>query len=86
MKEGQVVNVAEYQDGRGFVLTASDLVYRLKDSLESRDKDTYMEIRSGISELLAALPSPLPPASPKIDAGAFFAVVSRIELAASRFN
>jgi hypothetical protein len=80
VKDGRVVKVEEYPKGRGLVLTARDLIFRLKGGLERRDEETYAVLRSTVNELPAAAADVTPSPSPKIDASAFFTTLSRIAL------
>jgi hypothetical protein len=70
LRDGKFVNIVEYQDSRGFVWVAEDMV-----------GDMGNDVAAAFAELKKAWPSAMPPAEPVMTPGEVLAAVSRVELA-----
>jgi len=80
IENGEVVNLAEYQDARGFVWTARDLIGSAGAALHARNAGAYADLLDGFATLMDAFPSPTGPAASPTEPGAVSAAISRIEL------
>ena len=74
----------EYQDARGFIFEAERMIESVASGLEKKDAAALKEVRTRLAELKKVFPAAVPPRTPIKDHGAMLALVSRIELAASR--
>lgn len=88
IEDGVFALPVEYQDSRGFVLRAEQMIEAAALSgprpIEAED---LAKVRAAFAELKAAWPAPLPPAAPLLGVGEMSVLISRIELhtsAASR--
>jgi len=75
VKDGKFANLVEYQDSRGFVLVAEEMVGKLSD-----------EAGAAFEELKRAWPSAQPPAEPVMSPEEVLAAISNVELALSAQN
>ena len=82
IKDGQFVNIEEYQDARGFIIVARKFLADAK-ALQEKDTRTHQSIRSHVDELASALDTPVPPSKPVLTTESMYGTVSRAELAAS---
>ncbi|SDF79517.1 hypothetical protein SAMN05216241_102379 [Limimonas halophila] len=83
VQDRQLVNRAEYQDARGFVWTARDLIGTAAGELRGRDADAFDGLLEKFATLMAAFPSPTGPDSTPTEPGEVSATVSQIELSMS---
>ncbi|ATJ82553.1 hypothetical protein ACFPTY_06150 [Halomonas beimenensis] len=74
--DGQFVNVLEYQDSRGFVLTAKAL---LEVQSELYDDEAYGELLAAYEDALAAWPSAVAPEAPVMTPGELSAAMFKLE-------
>jgi hypothetical protein len=81
---GRIAKPVEYQDARGFIMEAERMIESVAGGLEKKDAAAFKELRARLAELKKVFPTAVPPRSPVKDHGAMLAIVSRIELAASR--
>jgi hypothetical protein len=84
-EEGRFVKPVEYQDSRGFVLQAEKMFEAAAAELRRKDANAFGHIRAALDKLKVAWPAPMPPAAPVLKPGEVSALVSEIELHASRF-
>jgi hypothetical protein len=82
---GRFAKPVEYQDGRGFVWEAERMIEGAAPELTKADADALARIRTSLAKLKAAWPAPMPPDAPVMEPGVMSALVSDIELHASRF-
>ena len=82
---GRFVKPVEYQDSRGFVWEAERMIEAAAPELTRVDAAALERIRSVLAKLKAAWPAPMPPATPILQPGEMSALVSDIELHASRY-
>lgn len=82
----KLANPVEYQDSRGFVWTARDLLVGAKKELQAKDAEAYGAMMAELDKLRTAWPSVVPPAQAKVPFAEVQAGVSQIELRASRFH
>ena len=59
--DGELANVIEYQDARGFVWQASELFEAAAAQLKQRDAKVFADVELTLAELRKAWPSALPP-------------------------
>lgn len=82
---GRFVKPVEYQDSRGFVWEAERMIEAAAPELAKVDADALARIRTALAKLKAAWPAPMPPDAPILQPGAMSALISDIELHASRY-
>jgi hypothetical protein len=85
IEDGRFAKPVEYQDSRGFVWQAERMLEGAAGELAKKDADTLAKIRAALAELKAAWPAPMPPEKPMLEPGKMAALVSDIELHASRY-
>jgi hypothetical protein len=85
MEDGRFVKPVEYQDSRGFVWRAERMLEDVAAELQKKDAAAVARIRTALAKLKTAWPAPMPPAAPVLPVGEVSALVSDIELHASRF-
>jgi len=85
IEKGRFVKPVEYQDSRGFVWEAERMIDAAAPELARVDGDTLARLRSTLLKLKAAWPAPMPPAAPLLEPGELSALISDIELHASRY-
>ena len=81
---GRIAKPVEYQDARGFILEADRMIESVAAGLEKKDAAALKALRARLVELKKVFPTAVPPRTPVKDHGAMLALVSRVELAASR--
>ena len=81
---GRLAKPVEYQDARGFILEGDRLIESVAAGLGKKDAAALKELRARLAELKKVFPTAVPPRTPVKDYGAMLALVSRVELAASR--
>jgi hypothetical protein len=81
---GKIAKPVEYQDARGFIFEAERMLDGVSAPLQKKDAAALKEVRAGLAELKKIFPSAMPPRAPVKDQAAMLAIISRIELAASR--
>ena len=84
-EDGRFVKPVEYQDSRGFVLEAERMFEAAAAELGRKDAQALARIRTAFIKLKTAWPAPMPPPAPVLPVGEVSALVSDIELHASRF-
>ena len=82
--KGRIAKPVEYQDARGFILQAEQMIESAAADLEKKDADALKQVRADIAELKKAFPAAMPPKTPVKDHGAVLGDVSRIELHAGK--
>jgi hypothetical protein len=82
---GRFVKPVEYQDSRGFAWEAERLIEGAAPELAKVDAAALARIRGALAKLKAAWPAPMPPDAPILQPGEMSALVSDIELHASRY-
>jgi hypothetical protein len=82
---GRFVKPVEYQDSRGFVWEAERMIEAAAPELARVDAAALERIRRALAKLKAAWPAPMPPDAPILQPGEMSALVSDIELHASRY-
>jgi len=82
---GRFVKPVEYQDSRGFVWEAERMIEGAAPELARVDAAALERIRRALAKLKAAWPAPMPPDTPILQPGEMSALVSDIELHASRY-
>jgi hypothetical protein len=85
MEDGKFVKPVEYQDSRGFVWEAERILEANAAELAKIDADALAKIRAAFARLKAAWPAPMPPPAPVLKTGEITALISDIELHASRY-
>jgi len=85
MEGGRFVKPVEYQDSRGFVWQAERMIEGAAPELARIDPDALARIRTALAKLKTAWPAPMPPDAPIVQPGEMSALVSDIELHASRY-
>jgi hypothetical protein len=88
IEKGRIVNPVEYQDSRGFVWTAEDLVRAKAPALRAKDAQAFAALEAGFAALKRAWPTLVPGTGvaqvvPESDVRAN---ISRIGLAMSRLR
>ena len=82
---GRFAKPVEYQDSRGFVWEAERMIDAAAPELAKVDPDALARIRTALAKLKAAWPAPMPPDAPILQPGEMSALISDIELHASRY-
>jgi len=85
IEAGRFAKPVEYQDSRGFVWEAERMIESAAPELTKADADAFARIRTSLAKLKAAWPAPMPPDAPLMAPGVMSAIISDIELHASRF-
>jgi hypothetical protein len=81
MENGVFVKPVEYQDSRGFVLRAEQVIEAAaKAAPQPLDAEQLAKVRAAFAKLKAAWPAPLPPPRPVLDGSQISALISEIEL------
>ncbi|PSO50068.1 MAG: hypothetical protein BRC33_04395 [Cyanobacteria bacterium SW_9_44_58] len=62
LKEDTFTDIPEYQDGRGFVAAARQLLYNNAQEMVKKNPKTYTELSTMVGEISAAWPTIMPPA------------------------
>jgi hypothetical protein len=75
----QFVEVAKYQDAKGFIDYADQLYQTVAEQKSQADPEGHKTITESLAELKAALPSIEPPAAPIKESGEVQGLVSQIE-------
>ncbi len=85
IESGRFAKPVEYQDSRGFVWEAERMIEAAAPELAKVDAAALARIRSALAKLKAAWPAPMPPEAPILEPGEMSALISDIELHASRY-
>jgi len=85
LEGGRFVKPVEYQDSRGFVWQAERMIEGAAGELQKADPEALSRVRASLGKLKAAWPAPMPPQEPVLEVGQMSALISDIELHASRF-
>jgi hypothetical protein len=81
IEKGRFAKPVEYQDSRGFVWRAEQLLEQVSDEFGRKDAASLATTRQAFAELKKAWPSAMPPARPVMEPGQVLSAVSRLELA-----
>jgi broad specificity phosphatase PhoE len=84
--DGRIVNVAEYQDSRGFVWTAAELLHDVAAELGRRDAEAWQMMETLLADIKRAWPDVQPPAEPAQPVSRVLSNISRLDLQASRLR
>ena len=85
IESGRFAKPVEYQDSRGFVWEAERMIEAAAPELTRIDPEALGRIRAALAKLKAAWPAPMPPDAPLLQPNAMSALISDIELHASRY-
>jgi hypothetical protein len=85
IEHGRFAKPVEYQDSRGFVWQAERMIEGAAAELAKADAGALATIRRALAELKTAWPAPMPPEKPILEPGKLSALISDIELHASRY-
>jgi hypothetical protein len=86
LEGGRIANPVEYQDSRGFVWTAEELVRGMAPALKAKDAQAYAAVESGFATLKRAWPAAVPGKGAAVPEPQVRANISRIALAMSRLR
>jgi hypothetical protein len=81
MEDGRFVKPVEYQDSRGFVWRAEQMIEAAAAGWS--DAASLAKVRAAFATLKTAWPAPMPPPKPVLETGEISALISQIELATS---
>src|SRR5262245_52007605 len=81
MQDGRFVKPVEYQDSRGFVWRAEQMI---EGAAAPLDAASLAKVRAAFARLKTAWPAPMPPPAPILEVGQVSALISEIELHTSR--
>lgn len=79
----QIVKPIEYQDSRGFVFYAEQMLKDAAEDLGKKDDAAFIAIRDAIAALKSAWPAPVPPRTSIADPEEVSSAVARIATAAA---
>jgi hypothetical protein len=79
----RIAKAVEYQDSRGFMKAAEELLRNHDSALRAKNFAAWREVDDALTRLTQAWPGPRPPERAVLSPGEVSALVSRIELAAS---
>lgn len=82
----RIANPVEYQDGRGFLRAAEGLLRSHERALRAKDAGAWEALAGAVAQLGRVWPAARPPDGPALPPGEVSALVSRVELAASRLR
>ena len=85
IEDGRFSKPVEYQDSRGFILYAEQMIAGVAGDLHRHDATALTDVRNQLAALKRAWPGPMPPAAPVLDVAAVAAIVTAIEVASTRF-
>jgi hypothetical protein len=85
IEDGRFAKPVEYQDSRGFVLHAGQLLETHANDLGKVDASSVGELRRLLADLKAAWPTAVPPDKPLLDAAGVGARIDAIVAVAERF-
>ena len=86
IEDGRFAKPVEYQDSRGFVWEAERMIDGAAAELAEGGRRRHSrKIREDLAELKTAWPAPMPPEKPILEPGKMSALISDIELHASRY-
>src|SRR5262249_59846179 len=77
IQNGRISKPVEYQDSRGFVWHAENLVSSIAPDLERIDRRALADVRTAFAELKKTWPGAVPSAAPVKDHAAVMADISR---------
>ncbi|MDN3556227.1 hypothetical protein [Halomonas maura] len=83
--DGQFVNVPEYQDGRGFMLTAKALLEQQAELYQASDEAAYEELMAAYDQAMAAWPSAEAPQTPVMSYGELSSSTFKLESLLGRY-
>jgi hypothetical protein len=64
LKGNTFTDVPEYQDGRGFVATARELLYNNAQQMVKTNPETYTKLSTMVGQISATWPTIMPPSQP----------------------
>jgi hypothetical protein len=82
----RIIHPVGYRTARGFILQADRMIESVAGDLEAKSPDALREMREGLAQLKQAFAAMNAPKRPPIEEAAMLAIVSRIELAAGKFQ
>ena len=82
--KSKIKNPVEYQDSRGFVWQAEQMLEASSAKLQAKSAAAYAAVRKAIVELKAAWPDPMPPDKAVMPPDAVLGLIARIELKAGK--
>ena len=83
--DGRFVKPVEYQDSRGFVQHAAQMIEGVAGDLGRSNPAALADIRKQLTELKRAWPAAMPPAAPILDTATVASIVSAIEAQSAKF-
>jgi len=86
VRDGAFVNVEEYQDARGFVWEARELLGGIAGSVRSAEPGTMAKALDAFDRLMAFWPSAQPPAAPVGPPARVYGIVAELEFVLSGFG
>ncbi|AXS83880.1 hypothetical protein [Marinobacter sp. Arc7-DN-1] len=81
LENGRFVAAHEYQDGRGFVLSARDHLDKHQAILNKQNSEARRDAGKALADMLKAWPTAVPPEQPVIPVANLYAAQARLELA-----
>jgi hypothetical protein len=81
LENGRFVAEHEYQDGRGFVMSARDYLASNQAMLKRQNKEAWRDTGKALDEMLKAWPTAVPPERPAIAVSDLYSAQARLELA-----
>ena len=72
-------DIPEYQDGRGFVATARDLLYNNAQEIVQTNPEAYAQLSTMVGQVSAAWPTIIPPSQPVFSAEEVMEMAEEIE-------
>ncbi len=82
--KGRIAKPVEYQDARGFITHADQMIEAVAADLEKKDAAALKQVRASLAELKKAFPKAMPPKTPIRDQASVLSDIARVELAAGR--
>ncbi|PWT86280.1 MAG: hypothetical protein C5B56_12690 [Proteobacteria bacterium] len=82
--KGRIAKPVEYQDSRGFVWHAEQMIESVAPELERKDPSALKSLRASFAQLKKIWPSPMPPKTPVKTAAAMAADVTAIQRSAAK--
>ncbi len=72
-------DIPEYQDGRGFVATARELLYNNAEEMVKMNPEAYTQLSTMVGQVSAAWPTVMPPSQPVYSAQEVMEMAEEIE-------
>lgn len=83
---GKISAAIEYQDSRGFVTYAGTMIGSISEQLSKQNADVQKAIADNMTQLKAAWPAPIPPATPVLATEKVTQLVKAIEKDAQKIS